>query len=113
MLDPAAIATFADRATAVSEAMHPAEVSINGAAPIAAIITEPRRETMLPDGGGMDEGELIVRIRKTTLPTPPAEQLKLRWRRPGTTAYRNPTWRISIVSAPDLTPVWHLRCIPA
>jgi len=114
MLDPTAIADFSARATAIGEAMHAAEVRFNLTGTVyPATITEPRRESLLPDGGQIQEGELVARIRKAALATAPAEQIILEWRRPGTTTWNPIRWRINTVSAPDLTPVWLIRCIPA
>ena len=55
-MDPAAIRTFSARGSALAAEMHAAQVSINGAAAIAAIITDARRESMLVPGATMDEG---------------------------------------------------------
>jgi hypothetical protein len=112
MLDASDIREFSARGSALAQDIHHAEVSIAGAAPVAAIVTEPRRESMLVAGASMEEGELIVRIRKANLATKPAEHVSLRWRRPGETAYRPPQWRISVVTEPSIDDVWHLRCVP-
>jgi hypothetical protein len=113
-VNPAAVRSFSRRGDLVGQALHEAHVLIGAATtPILASVPDPRRETLAMEGGSADEGELIVRILKTTLTTRPAEQQKLRWKRVAESTYRTPTWRILTVRDSTLDAAWHIRCIPA
>lgn len=112
-MNPAAVQTFSRRGDLLGQALHPALITIGNGDPIAATVPDPRREALAFDGGTADEGELTVRILKTTLAARPAEQQLLRWKRPTEATYRAPAWRIVTVRDSALDAAWNLRCIAA
>lgn len=113
-MNPASVLAFSARGEAVGAALHSAFVRIgSSSAEYPATIPEPRRETLAYEGGSADEGELVVRILVDTLPTPPAEQQLLQWRRPDEESWRSPKWRIIAVRRSNIDVAWHIRCIPA
>ena len=111
-MNAAAIRSFAEKSAAAGEALWLASVSIAGADAIDASITDPRGMASLVPGGEIDQGELMVRIRKTLLPDRPALHLKLQWKRPEEATYRVKVWQIEEVTSHDCDAVWLLKCQP-
>lgn len=111
-MNASAVRAFAEKSAVAGEALWLALVSIAEADPIEAAITDPRGVPSLIPGGEIDQGELMVRIRKTLLPEAPPRESKLQWKRPEETNYRTKVWQIDEVTGADCDAVWLVKCIP-
>jgi hypothetical protein len=111
-MDPAALLAFSAKSAAAGEALWQATVRLDGGTSIAAAITDPRGTPSLIPGGEIEQGELIVRVRKAVLPERPALQRPLQWKRPTETAWRPEKWRIAEVTGNECDAVWIIKCEP-
>lgn len=111
-MNSASLLAFSAQSAAAGEALWAATIRINGGPELAAAITDPKGTPSLVSGGDIDAGELIVRVRKDILPTKPALQLKLQWKRPTETAWRPQKWRITEATSNDCDATWLIKCAP-
>lgn len=107
-----ALRSFSEQSAAAGEALWLASVRIGGGPEFVAAITEPRGTPLLVPGGEQDQGELIVRVRKSIHPERPALQKKLEWKRPGEAAWRTQAWRTAEATGNDCDAVWLIKCEP-
>lgn len=103
---------FAAQSAAAGEALWLADTRIDGGTQFPSAITDPRGTPSLIPGGEIDQGELLVRVRKDILTERPALQKKLEWKRPVETTWRVKQWRIAEVTGNDCDAVWLIRCEP-
>jgi hypothetical protein len=111
-MNAAAIKAFGEKSAAAGEGLWGASVRIDGGEPIDAAVTDPRGIPSLVPGGEIEQGELMVRVRKTLLPERPALHLKLEWKRPDETGWREKVWQIEEVTGNECDAVWLLKCQP-
>jgi hypothetical protein len=107
-----ALRAFAAQSAEAGEALWEAAIRLDGGAAMVASITDPRGMPSMIPGGEIDQGELMVRVRKTILPERPELQRKLEWKRPADTAWRATAWRIAEVTGNECDAVWLLKCEP-
>lgn len=110
-LTSADFAAFAASAAAAGQAMSPALVRIDGVTYTATVPT-PRHTTELIPGAEITDGTLIARILISDLPTAPAENQKLEWKRPTESSWNSIVWFIRTVTRSPLDVEWHLSCTP-
>lgn len=104
-MNAAALHRFGQRAAETGEALWPGEITFAGDARIyTAEVKEPRLTGVLEDGGEMEEGALMVKIRKDVHPGKPARDTVL--------THREKDWRIeSVTGEEDASAVWVLTCV--
>lgn len=111
-MDPAALRAFDAQSAAAGEALWLASARLDGGTPFVAAITDPRGTPSLVAGGEIDQGNLVVRVRKDVMAERPALERKLEWKRPGETAWRGKAWRIAEVTGNECDAIWLIKCEP-
>lgn len=111
-MNAASLRTFAAQSAAAGESLWMADVSLAGAEAIPAAITDPKGIPSMIPGAEIDQGELIVRIRKDILPEKPALHIKLQWKRPDESTWRAEAWRITEATGTEADAVWLIKCAP-
>lgn len=103
-MNAAALHKFGQRAAATGESLWPGDVTFAGNPVIYRCeVKEPKLLGLLEDGGEVEEGTLVVRLRKSLHPEMPARDTVL--------TYRSKAWRIeTVMGEEDACAVWTLTC---
>lgn len=97
------VKAFGNRAAEVGEDLWPGEVEIDGTT-YTAEVPAPRSTFDVVEGRELQQGRLVVKIRKALLPERPDENQPL--------AYGGQVWWIDSVREANLEDRWLLECTP-
>jgi len=112
-MNSASLLTFSTRAAAVGSALWPAVVLIDGTE-YPATLTEPAKfQGEFIAGAEQALGGLVARVIKSDLPTKPATQQALRWKRPAAASWDATVWWIDEITGDNPSDAeWRVACSP-
>lgn len=102
-MDADSLREFDELATATAEGLWPDVVTIGGVE-YPACVPQQAPRALLGIGGGEEQEDLVVWIRKETLPTAPARDSRL--------THAGRRYGIRSISGGEQDAAWTLRCEP-